>query len=289
MPDDAEWRTRVFSWLDLRLAETGGALSRDELLGDRPPMKLLDRSRGIRNPAELASTLSIMSSPDGPYDDHDVEDGLFRYAVREGDPLGGDNRKLHSALRRRDPMVLLRRLEPGTYVPYYPVYAVGVDLVRRHFLIALDPSLRYADDAVLATIDKGYAARLTRQRLHQPVFRSQVLTAYDRRCAMCRLAHVPLLDAAHITADSEADGDAVVTNGLALCKIHHAAYDRDIIGVSPDRVVVVDADVLRGVDGPMLRHGIQALHGQGLHLPDDPRQHPDRDRLERRFAAFRSR
>ncbi len=50
---------------------------------------------------------------------------------------------------------------------------------------------------------------------------------------MCRLKHVDLLDAAHILSDSDG-GQPVVTNGLSLCKIHHAAYDRGIVGVRPD-------------------------------------------------------
>ena len=61
-------------------------------------------------------------------------------------------------------------------------------------------------------------------RLHQPVFRAQVLQAYGA-CIICRLKHVDLLDAARILSDADG-GQPVVTNGLAMCKIHHAAYDR---------------------------------------------------------------
>ena len=43
------------------------------------------------------------------------------------------------------------------------------------------------------------------------------------RCALCRLRHQELLDAAHITPDSEAEGEPLVSNGVVLCKLHHAA------------------------------------------------------------------
>lgn len=292
MPDDAAWRLRVFDWLDVRLARTTGTLSRAELGGNGPPLKLLDTARGIRNPRELDTTLSIMSTPSGPYEDEEIEGGLLRYAFRAGDPLGTDNRKLRLAVERRDPLVLLRKeMDSGEYAPIYPVFAIGVDEPRRQFLIALDSSLRYAGAAVLASLDRQYVDRVTRQRLHQPVFRARVLGAYGRRCALCRLAHVALLDAAHIVADSAERGDPVVPNGLSLCKIHHAAYDRDIIGISAERqpVVHVDRDVLAETDGPMLRHGIQDLEGQPVHLPADARHHPDLDRLALRFEQFQGR
>ena len=34
-------------------------------------------------------------------------------------------------------------------------------------------------------------------------------------------------------------GEPVVSNGLALCNLHHAAYDRNILGVTPDLKVEV--------------------------------------------------
>ena len=77
-----------------------------------------------------------------------------------------------------------------------------------------------------------------------------------------------------------------MTNGLALCKIHHAAYDRGILGVRPDYIVEVRADVLDEVDGPMLRHGLQEVHGWRLELPRRVAELPDREALAERWAAF---
>lgn len=74
---------------------------------------------------------------------------------------------------------------------------------------------------------------------------------------------------------------------LAMCKIHHAAYDANIIGIRPDRVVEVRNDVLTEIDGPMLRHGLQAMHGTTIVLPRSRRDHPDRERLEERYEQFR--
>jgi putative restriction endonuclease len=103
---------------------------------------------------------------------------------------------------------------------------------------------------------------------------------------VCVLKKVPLLDAAHITADADGDGLPVVTNGLALCKIHHAAYDENILGISPDFVVHINVDVLAEVDGPMLKHGLQEMDQRELWVPMRTREEPDKERLAARFEAF---
>jgi putative restriction endonuclease len=61
-----------------------------------------------------------------------------------------------------------------------------------------------------------------------------VLAAYDHRCAISNLPDDHLLDAAHIMADAhELMGQPVVANGIALSKIHHAAFDNHLIGIDP--------------------------------------------------------
>lgn len=121
------------------------------------------------------------------------------------------------------------------------------------------------------------------------MFASTVMQAYRTRCAVCALGHRELLDASHIVPDSAPGGDPVVSNGLALCKIHHAAYDSNILGIRPDRVVEVRQDLLDEIDGPMLLHGIQGHHGHRLmRLPAAPADQPDPERLEWRYEQFRA-
>jgi putative restriction endonuclease len=87
-------------------------------------------------------------------------------------------------------------------------------------------------------------------------------------------------------ADAD-EGEPVVTNGLALCKLHHAAFDRYFVGIRPDYVVQVRRDLLDEKDGPTLVHGIQALHGTRISLPKRLTQQPDRPSLEVRYEAFK--
>lgn len=271
-----------------RAERAGGVVTRAELESfayEGEPLKLIDASRGIRNPRQLQATLSILSQPRGPYeDDLDPVDGLLRYAYRNQAPDAGDNRKLRRASELGVPLLLLQGIAPGVFVPRMPVYVVDDDPVGRFVKVAVDESLRFHTGSTSADA-RAYAERLTRLRLHQPVFRARVLAAYDRRCAICRLKHVDLLDAAHIVGDADS-GQPVVPNGLALCKIHHAAYDRQILGVRPDYVVQVRADVLDEIDGPMLRHGLQEVHGWRLDLPSRAVDRPDRELLAQRWASF---
>lgn len=289
-PDELAVRHAAMAYLTRITGHTGGVVSRAQLEAftyDGRRLKLIDQSRGIRNPRELEATISILSQPGGPYDDVDTPDGLLRYAYRAGDPDAGDNRKLRRAAELQLPLILLRGIAPGLFVPVFPVYLVRDVPDERYVEVALDESLRFV--AGFSIEDRrAYAERITRQRLHQPEFRARVLLAYETRCAMCRLQHAELLDAAHILPDTHPSGQPVVPNGLSLCKIHHAAYDQNFIGVRPDLVIEVQSELLHEIDGPMLRHGIQALAGERLTVPTLPRARPDPARLEERYEQFRA-
>ncbi|HUL43455.1 MAG TPA: HNH endonuclease [Bacteroidota bacterium] len=135
---------------------------------------------------------------------------------------------------------------------------------------------------------RAYVTKQVRQRLHQQAFRARVLAAYREQCACCRLRHEQLLDAAHIIPDSEPEGEPVVSNGIALCKLHHAAFDELFIGITPDHIIQVRRDILEEFDGPMLLHGLQGLNGNKIVLPRSLRHQPNREFLERRFILFRN-
>jgi putative restriction endonuclease len=248
--------------------------------------------QGIRRVAGLEAALSFTTvyRPPGaerPYEDGIGPDGLLRYKYRGHDPDHPDNRALRRAMELGTPLVYFVGVAPGVYLPIWPVYLVAEDRARHEFSVAVDEAQRLVDVEHLNDDRRRWVERVTRQRLHQAQFRVQVLRAYDGTCAMCRLRHPELLDAAHILPDTHPQGQPVVPNGLSLCKIHHAAYDQHIVGVRPDLVVEVREDVLREVDGPMLRHGLQEMEGTRLIVPRSRHQHPDEARLAERYATFR--
>lgn len=284
---------RIIEDVMARAQANGGHLTRQELLNwevDGRRMPVIDYSRGIRNPADFDSTLSIVATVDGPYDDvESPDDGLLHYAYRAGDPDAGDNRKLRNALHTRVPLLLFHKEIRGILTPVAPVYVIGDDPQRGYVTVALDEAFRFlSPDERMSPERRRYALRLARQRLHQPAFRTRVLVAYNSRCAVCELKYPALLDAAHIIPDGHPRGLPTVTNGLAMCKIHHAAYDQQMLAVTPDYRVRIAADLLKQIDGPMLKHGLQEMDGRELWVPEQATNRPDRELLSERYALFNS-
>jgi len=286
-------RRSAMSWLDQRRVDlvTQTFLASFEYDGHSLP--LMDRQRGIRKPAGMEAALSIrtvFTEPGGtpPYADAAGPDGPIRYKYRGNDPLHPENKALRRAYLDGLPLIWFVGIAPAQYKPVYPVWIVGDEPEQLQFAIALDQGQRLIKPGEDIGADtKRYMERLNQVRLHQPMFRARVLAAYDSHCALCRLGHVELLDAAHIIPDGRPHGDPVVPNGLAMCKIHHAAYDRNILGVRPDLVVDVQQDILDEIDGPMLRHGLQEMKGLRITVPSSRRSRPDRMRLEERYEEFR--
>mgnify|MGYP006303029059 CR=1 FL=1 len=209
-----------------------------EFRGQRVP---LVSPQGIFKPALLDTPLTFRTTaPEpgepAPYHDELGPDGLLHYRYRGTDPTHRDNVGMKRAAQRKVPLIYLFGIVPGEYLPIWPVYVVGFDDDALTFKVAVEDERLLGEDLpdFEEDLKRAYVARVTVQRLHQQSFRRRVLRAYRERCSVCRLKHAELLDAAHILPDSDPRGEPVVANGLALCKLHHAAYDRHILGVTPD-------------------------------------------------------
>ncbi len=246
---------------------------------------------------KLRLPLSITTAPSGPYDDSFSGD-LLRYRYRGTDPAHRDNEGLRQAMVERVPLVYFHGIVKGRYVAAWPVFIVHANPADLTFHVAVDAAdslgigltERIGEGLSEDTAqDEGRRVWVTRefqQRLHQQGFRQRVLRAYRGQCSLCRLRHEELLDAAHIIPDRQPGGEAVVSNGLALCKL--AAFDRHFVGITADYRVEVRNDIRGESDGPMLRHGLQGLHGQRIQLPRPEDLRPDPKRLARRYERFRA-
>ncbi|HTK17075.1 MAG TPA: HNH endonuclease [Acidimicrobiia bacterium] len=247
--------------------------------------------QGIMKPRSMDLALSITTSTKNPYDDEVGDDGFIIYHYQGEDPRRYDNVAVRRAGLEGVPLVYFRGIGKGQYLAFWPAFVQHDDPVTLTFRVAIDEPQVLRPDLTPEVVDelhRRYTTQLARRRLHQSLFRERVLTAYASRCAICRLRHRELLDAAHILADLHPSGTPVVPNGLSLCKIHHSAFDANIVGIRPDYVVEVRADVRRERDGPMLLHGIQSVHGEPLHLPRRTLDKPNPAHLEERFEEFRA-
>lgn len=298
---DYQIRAAAFKWLEKQVL----------LHGDLLPRTILEQGfffngqritlvgpQGIWKPKVLELPLSITTVADGPYNDTIME-GLLEYSCRRNGPNHRDNIGLREAMRRNVPLIYFLGVEKGKYLAEWPVFIVEDIQQEEIFRVLIDEkslvekyregkpgeALYVFEEAV--DYRRRYVTNQAIARLHQRVFRARVLTAYREQCAFCRLRHPQLLDAAHIIPDKEEGGEPVIPNGLSLCKIHHAAFDGNFIGVNPDYQIIVREDILQEFDGPMLRHGIQKMHEQKIILPSNRSNWPDRERLEVRFNKFR--
>lgn len=298
-------RIAAFKWLEQQTAIHGDVLPYQllqqgfEYQGER--ITVIGR-QGIWKPKQFRMIpISITTSPNERYDDYPDERGLV-YRYQGTNPNHWDNVGLREAWKQKVPLIYFRGISVGKYFAAWPVFVVHDDPTALSFTVAFDDhrsadlySRQYSGDIDAfdhyivqkeTEFRRQYATSTVRTRLHQSSFRVRVLEAYSEQCAFCRLRHPELLDAAHIIPDTDPRGVPSVTNGLSLCKIHHAAFDRNIIGVTPEYQIRVREEILREVDGPMLKHGIQQLHEQKLILPHRKNLWPDQAKLEERYYDF---
>lgn len=274
---------------------------------------LATRAKGIFKPKQMSTLLSIKTVIPKTgrkiwYDDqHQANQAAFekrdhfRYDFEKGGPKTHGNALLRHAWEEGIPIIYFFPLRPPSYQrpPRYqaivPAFIVGWDPVAAECRVCprnlalgspmIDqklPSLSESD------VERRYHMRLTRQRLHQSLFREVVLDAYGGQCAISGLPERTLLDAAHIVEDGDEKlGQPTVQNGLPLSNIHHKAYDSDLIGIDPDYRVHVSERLLELHDGPML-DALKGVDGSRIRLPGRRRDRPDPQRLEHRFERFRA-
>lgn len=141
------------------------------------------------------------------------------------------------------------------------------------------------DTQVKKTIAKPRhsAVLATKRALRASDFRSRVLVAYGHSCAMCGI-QLRLLDAAHILPAAHKESTDGTDNGVALCALHHRAYDGEL--------VTFDAEFRTHVKDAMARtlkeegrHGGMPEFRRALRprlaLPPNKRDHPARHFIDK--------
>ena len=129
------------------------------------------------------------------------------------------------------------------------------------------------DDPQLTDEEEAYTE--ARRRARDTAFSKLVRDAYDNTCAVCGRSRQtpdgnPEVEAAHIYPKREGGSDDV-RNGLALCKLHHWAFDVGWLAASDDyEILVKDAPDREGY------YELKQLEGDRLHLPEneDAEPHP---------------
>ncbi len=300
---DTSMRLRAFEHIR-RLTELHGLLTPRlieagfQFEGTRIP--LVNPRRGIFKPGQMRFLLSVRTviprrgGKVRYYDQLDAHEKVYQgdesvdYAFMGTNPKSADNLLLLEAHECRIPVIYFLGIKPGLYQALIPTFISGWDSASLKASLSFGLPGRDDLSSPLPAVERRYALRVVKQRLHQESFREAVITAYSGRCALSRLREHRLLDAAHIVADKdELLGQPVVPNGLPLSKIHHAAFDANLIGIDPDYRVHVSERLLAQRDGPML-DALKQLKDRRLHFPKRVQDRPDRDRLDERFKLFKA-
>lgn len=114
------------------------------------------------------------------------------------------------------------------------------------------------------------------RRYREADFRRRVLGAYGHRCAMCGI-QLELIDAAHIlpvVADNSTDE---TNNGVALCKLHHAAFDRNLVSFNEEFRIELSVNEAGRLGQLQRIGGMDEFRGAlktALILPNDRRDYP---------------
>ena len=244
----------------------------------------------------LLSIKTVYPRPGGRvwYDDQrQVHQQIFEseesvdYAFMGNDPNAADNRWLREAFEHRTPIIYFLGVAPGRYKAILPAYIFGWDPTDLKAHVVFGAQDRDQIALPENSLERRYALHTVKQRLHQASFREAVIAAYNGRCALSGVPEPLLLDAAHIVSDKDDLGQPVVTNGIPLSKIHHAAFDAHLIGIDPDYRLHVAPRLLIQKDGPILE-ALKRLDGEKIHLPQRMKDYPDRDRLALRFDRYKA-
>lgn len=266
--------------------------------GTRVP--LVNPQRGIFKPWQMQRLLSLKTVYPRPgnrvwYDDQQLAHGqihaageLVDYSFMVGGADKAENRWLYEAMVDQTPVIYFLGVAPGRYAPLFPTFIAGWSAATQTAQLAFGAPAAGIEIAAPDAPERRYALSLVRRRLHQATFREAVLTAYGGRCAISGLPEPRLLDAAHIVPDGNEElGHPVVTNGLPMSKVHHAAFDANLIGIDPDLRVHVSEQLKAINDGPILE-SLKRAGGQVLIPPKRSIDLPDRDRLAARFELFKA-
>ena len=157
-------------------------------------------------------------------------------------------------------------------------------LLERHF-----PDSIHGD--ILAATGLTLATRFAKRRPRDPGFRSAVLRAYEFRCAVCgfdlRIGNrSTALEAAHIRWHQVGGADDV-TNGLALCSLHHKLLDLGAFTIDDDHHLLV-SDEAHG--GDLCHHVLLRHNGQPISQPVHTEQLPNLANVKwHRSEVFRGR
>jgi len=114
------------------------------------------------------------------------------------------------------------------------------------------------------------------KRFRENDFKKRVLGAYQNRCSVCGI-QLNLIDAAHIIPVAVDTSTDETRNGIALCKLHHSAYDRNLISFDERYKIELSTSEVARLTAQNLIGGLKEFKKHlktAIILPSDRRDYP---------------
>jgi len=120
------------------------------------------------------------------------------------------------------------------------------------------------------TFGETEVTRPAKQRRGQDYFREIVLNNYGNRCALTGLPVRVLLIASHILPWSGHEAERLnVRNGIALNRLHDAAFDQGLIAFDDDLCLMLSSHLSARLTHESVRSSFETFEGKPLRLPAD--------------------
>ena len=139
-------------------------------------------------------------------------------------------------------------------------------------LVIQSDALNDIDADGSAETERGKVTITHTRYKRDPAFRKNVYLAYNHKCAMCGI-QLELIEAAHIVPHSHEQGTDDVNNGVCLCSIHHAAYDRSLIYFDEEWNILINEDKMAYLEKVGLDSGIRKFEKLAFDKLQIPRNH----------------
>ncbi len=129
---------------------------------------------------------------------------------------------------------------------------------------------------------------LVKQRINQSFFRSAVLSSYNFRCCISGVSEPALLEACHIVDWAQDTTNRTnPKNGLCFNPFFHKAYDKMLLAVTPDLIVIVSDELFQKTSDDKFRKYLKDINRTKIIEPD--KFHPDRDLLQLHYEQYKNR
>jgi len=192
---------------------------------------------------------------------------------------------------QKDPRSIndLRKLQGGFPLEVYEelkenpllVHAAAMQILNAHFPLSLHENILAAvglcslETDLIAVSESGMVEVVPNlmeyvyRRVRDRGFARMIRVAYQDCCAFCdwdgQIEETVFgLEAAHVRWHSHAGPDTV-ENGLALCALHHKAFDKGVLGLDTDRRIIV-SPYAHG-ESSIFCELVHALDGRPVRLP----------------------